>query len=80
MAVGADYSLFYVRRTARNARGASRRDAIDIAAATSGRAVVVSGIGHRRHGGVAALGNAVFSSTTNATSDVRSMSFGLDTT
>ena len=45
MAVGVDYSLFYVRRTREErARGASRREAIDIAAATSGRAVVVSGI------------------------------------
>ena len=45
MAVGVDYSLFYVRRTREErARGASRREAIDIAAQTSGRAVVVSGI------------------------------------
>jgi RND superfamily putative drug exporter len=45
MAVGVDYSLFYVRRTREErARGATRREAIDIAAATSGRAVVVSGL------------------------------------
>ena len=45
MAVGVDYSLFYVRRAREErARGASRRDAIEIAARTSGRAVVVSGL------------------------------------
>ncbi|RHA44423.1 MMPL family transporter, partial [Cellulomonas rhizosphaerae] len=45
MAVGVDYSLFYVRRMREEmARGADRRTAIDVAAATSGRAVVTSGI------------------------------------
>ena len=45
MAVGVDYSLFYVRRMREEmARGADRRTAIDIAAATSGRAVVISGV------------------------------------
>jgi putative drug exporter of the RND superfamily len=45
MAVGVDYSLFYVRRMREEmARGADRRSAIDIAAATSGRAVVTSGL------------------------------------
>ncbi|WP_448062385.1 MMPL family transporter [Cellulomonas hominis] len=45
MAVGVDYSLFYVRRMREEvARRASRRTAIDIAAATSGHAVVTSGI------------------------------------
>jgi RND superfamily putative drug exporter len=45
MAVGVDYSLFYVRRE-REERLAGRntRDAIEVAAATSGRAVVVSGL------------------------------------
>jgi uncharacterized membrane protein YdfJ with MMPL/SSD domain len=44
LAVGVDYSLFYLRR-AREERAAGRsgRDAIEIAAATSGRAVLVSG-------------------------------------
>ena len=44
MAVGVDYSLFYVRR-AREERAAGRSavDAVEIAAATSGRAVLVSG-------------------------------------
>ena len=44
MAVGVDYSLFYVRR-AREERAAGRTalDAVEVAAATSARAVVVSG-------------------------------------
>ncbi|RJK93508.1 MMPL family transporter [Vallicoccus soli] len=45
MAVGVDYSLFYVRREREERdRGASDRDALETAAATSGRAVVVSGV------------------------------------
>jgi RND superfamily putative drug exporter len=45
MAVGVDYSLFYVRRVREETdRGVGRRTAIDIAAATSGRAVVTSGL------------------------------------
>jgi putative drug exporter of the RND superfamily len=44
MAVGVDYSLFYVRRAREErARGRSALDAVEIAAATSGRAVVISG-------------------------------------
>jgi RND superfamily putative drug exporter len=45
MAVGVDYSLFYLRRE-REERAAGRTslDAVEIAAATSGRAVVVSGV------------------------------------
>jgi putative drug exporter of the RND superfamily len=64
MAVGVDYSLFYVRRTREErARGASRREAIDIAAATSGRAVVVSGITVIvAMAGLLLSGNVVFSS------------------
>jgi putative drug exporter of the RND superfamily len=64
MAVGVDYSLFYVRRTREErARGASRREAIDIAAATSGRAVVVSGLAVIvAMAGLLLSGNAVFSS------------------
>jgi RND superfamily putative drug exporter len=44
LAVGVDYSLFYLRR-AREERAAGRsgRESIEIAAATSGRAVLVSG-------------------------------------
>ena len=64
MAVGVDYSLFYVRRTREErARGASRREAIDIAAQTSGRAVVVSGIAVVvAMSGLLFSGNVVFSS------------------
>jgi putative drug exporter of the RND superfamily len=45
LAVGVDYSLFYVRRE-REERAAGRThiDAVEIAAATSGHAVVVSGL------------------------------------
>jgi RND superfamily putative drug exporter len=64
MAVGVDYSLFYVRRTREErARGATRREAIDIAAATSGRAVVVSGVAVIvAMAGLLLSGNVVFSS------------------
>lgn len=45
MAVGVDYSLFYLRREREErARGAGHLDAVEIAAATSGHAVVVSGL------------------------------------
>jgi putative drug exporter of the RND superfamily len=45
MAVGVDYSLFYVRREREEkARGRAHLDAVEIAAATSGRAVVVSAV------------------------------------
>jgi putative drug exporter of the RND superfamily len=45
MAVGVDYSLFYLRRAREErARGAENRDAILVAAATSGRAVAISGL------------------------------------
>jgi RND superfamily putative drug exporter len=43
MAVGVDYSLFYLKRE-REERRAGRADALEIAAATSGRAVLASGI------------------------------------
>ncbi|MCW2523444.1 MAG: transporter [Frankiales bacterium] len=44
MAVGVDYSLFYVKRAREeHARGRSRLDAIEIAAETSGHSVIVSG-------------------------------------
>ena len=64
MAVGVDYSLFYVRRTREErARGVGRREAIDIAAATSGRAVVVSGLAVvAAMAGLLLSGNVVFSS------------------
>jgi RND superfamily putative drug exporter len=45
MAVGVDYSLFYLRREREErAKGLKHLDAVEIAAATSGHAVVVSGI------------------------------------
>ncbi|GAA2018593.1 MMPL family transporter [Catenulispora yoronensis] len=45
MAVGVDYSLFYIRREREErARGRSPREALRIAAATSGRSIVVSGL------------------------------------
>jgi RND superfamily putative drug exporter len=45
MAVGVDYSLFYLRREREErARGRGTLDALRIAAATSGRAIVVSGL------------------------------------
>jgi uncharacterized membrane protein YdfJ with MMPL/SSD domain len=45
LAVGVDYSLFYIRRQREErAKGHSTLDAIDIAAATSGRAVLLSGL------------------------------------
>jgi len=45
MAVGVDYSLFYMRREREErAAGASDADALQTAASTSGRAVLVSGV------------------------------------
>jgi len=45
MAVGVDYSLFYLRRQREErARGASVAEALRIAAGTSGKAIVVSGL------------------------------------
>src|SRR3954451_798333 len=45
MAVGVDYALFYMRREREErAAGASPEEALDTAAATSGRAVLISGL------------------------------------
>ena len=45
MAVGVDYSLFMIARAREERkRGRSQLEALDIATATSGRAVLVSGI------------------------------------
>ncbi len=45
MAVGVDYSLFYVRRArAERHRGRSQLDAVEIAAETAGHSVLVSGL------------------------------------
>lgn len=64
MAVGVDYSLFYIRREREErARGASARGSIEIAAVTSGRAVVVSGVSVLiAMAGLLLSGNAVFTS------------------
>jgi uncharacterized membrane protein YdfJ with MMPL/SSD domain len=44
LAVGVDYSLFYLRREREErARGLTPTDALQTAAATSGRAVLISG-------------------------------------
>jgi uncharacterized membrane protein YdfJ with MMPL/SSD domain len=45
LAVGVDYSLFYMRRAREErAAGRSNRDALEVAAKTSGRAVMISGL------------------------------------
>jgi uncharacterized membrane protein YdfJ with MMPL/SSD domain len=45
LAVGVDYSLFYIRREREErAKGREKLDALDMAAATSGRAVLISGL------------------------------------
>jgi uncharacterized membrane protein YdfJ with MMPL/SSD domain len=45
LAVGVDYSLFYIRREREErAAGRSPRGALEVAAATSGRAVLISGL------------------------------------
>jgi uncharacterized membrane protein YdfJ with MMPL/SSD domain len=45
LAVGVDYSLFYIRRAREErAAGRSAREALDVAAATSGRSVLISGL------------------------------------
>jgi len=45
LAVGVDYSLFYLRRERQErAAGRSAEDALQVAAATSGRAVLISGL------------------------------------
>ncbi|MGK5522377.1 MMPL family transporter [Micromonospora sp. URMC 107] len=64
MAVGVDYSLFYVRREREErAKGRSGLDAVEIAAETSGHAVVVSGLAVMiSMGGLLLADDAVFSS------------------
>ncbi|MFI7578351.1 MMPL family transporter [Micromonospora sp. NPDC049497] len=64
MAVGVDYSLFYVRREREErAKGRSGLDAVEIAAETSGHAVVVSGLAVMiSMAGLLLAGDVVFSS------------------
>jgi putative drug exporter of the RND superfamily len=64
MAVGVDYSLFYLRREREErARGRGHLDAVEIAAETSGHAVVVSGVAVMiSMAGLLLAGDAIFSS------------------
>jgi uncharacterized membrane protein YdfJ with MMPL/SSD domain len=64
MAVGVDYSLFYLKREREERiRGASREESLQRAAATSGRAVLVSGLTvMTAAGGLMLSGNSVFTS------------------
>ena len=64
LAVGVDYSLFYIRRQrAERAAGATSRAALDIAATTAGRAILVSGTTVvLALGGLLLTGTAVFTS------------------
>ncbi|MEV6923089.1 MMPL family transporter [Dactylosporangium sp. NPDC051485] len=64
MAVGVDYSLFYLRREREErARGRAHLDAVEIAAETSGHAVVVSGVAVTiAMAGLFLAGDVVFSS------------------
>jgi RND superfamily putative drug exporter len=64
LAVGIDYSLFYVRRTREErARGRTTAEALQVAAATSGRAILISGLTVMiAMTGMFLMGNAVFTS------------------
>jgi RND superfamily putative drug exporter len=64
MAVGVDYSLFYLKREREERRkGHGTIDAVEIAAATSGHSIIVSGIAVIASlAGVYALGSATFNS------------------
>ena len=69
LAVGVDYSLFYIRREREErAKGHGKLDAIDIAAATSGRAVLISGLTvMAAMAGMLLTGNSIFMSMGIAT-------------
>lgn len=64
MAVGVDYSLFYLKRERQERqRGASTAEAVEIAAETSGHSIVVSGIAVIvSMGGLYAVGDVTFAS------------------
>ena len=64
MAVGVDYSLFYLKREREERRkGHSTIDAVEMAAATSGHSIIVSGVAVIASlAGVYALGSATFNS------------------
>jgi RND superfamily putative drug exporter len=69
LAVGVDYSLFYLRRAREErAAGRSERASVEIAAATSGRAVLVSGLTVMiAMAGMFLTGNEIFASLAVAT-------------
>ena len=62
LAVGVDYAMFYSRRVMEERdRGRSAEDAVEVAAATSGRAVLVSGLTVlTAMGGLLFAGNPIF--------------------
>jgi len=64
LAVGIDYSLFYVRRAREErAHGRSPDSALDVAAATSGRAILISGLTVMiAMTGMFLMGNQIFTS------------------
>jgi uncharacterized membrane protein YdfJ with MMPL/SSD domain len=64
LAVGVDYAMFYMRRMMEERdKGRSSADALDVAAATSGRAVLISGFTvMAAMAGMFFSGNAIFSS------------------
>jgi RND superfamily putative drug exporter len=69
LAVGVDYSMFYLKRERQERRaGRSLRDALEIAAATSGRSVLISGLTVMvAMAGMFLTGDATFSSLALAT-------------
>src|SRR4051794_9298861 len=69
LAVGVDYSLFYLRREREErAKGRSPREALEIASATSGRAVLISGLTVMiAMAGMYFTGNSTFSSFATGT-------------
>lgn len=68
MAVGVDYSLFYLKREREERRkGHTTIDAVEIAAATSGHSIIVSGVAVIASlAGVYVLGSATFNSLATA--------------
>jgi uncharacterized membrane protein YdfJ with MMPL/SSD domain len=69
LAVGVDYSLFYLKREREErARGRSAADALRVAAATSGRSILVSGLTVvAAVGGLFLTGDATFKGVAEAT-------------
>src|SRR3954464_12628804 len=64
LAVGVDYAMFYMRRMLEEQdKGRSPEAALDVASATSGRAVLISGFpGMAAVGGIFFSGNPIFAS------------------